>query len=887
MAMMEDASLITILLVDDELPFLEIVKGFLELKEKFRADIANSVDEALYLLQKNCYDAIVSDYQMGDSTGIDLLKAIRSQGNQIPFILFTGKGREEVVIEALNLGADFYINKGVDLRSQFAELSNMIEQAVKRRKYEIALTESEERYRTIFMNTGTGMAIVEEDTTISLVNDEFSRLVGHAKKEIEGKKSWKDFVIPSEISKLLEYHEKRRIDPRSAPKTYETYLRDKNGIVKPVIVTVEIISGTKQSLVSVIDISEKRSIENQLRLSEHRLALITDNMLDMVMQVGPDLLIEYASPSYLQSTGYSPQTLIGKRLHNLIYPDDLSKVTEVLNRFGTDKTCTCELRFRHASGKSFWVETFWNFLINENGKFGGAVVTSRDISDRKKLENIKSAMLRISQAVTATNSLQQLYNIVHAIMADLMPIRNFYIALIDNERQELTFPYFVDEHDPPPRSRKFGQGITEYVIRKGEALLASKDDIMRLNNEGEIEIFGTLPVDWMGAPLKVGNRTLGAIVVQSYDEIIRYTKKELDILNYVSDQIAMAIDHVAAQEALIESKDFAEKLIKTANVMVVGLDENGVIKIFNDAAERITGYKAVEVIGRNWFETLVPKERYPEVWEVFSNFRANGVLTRNFENPVLTKSGEERYILWQNSEMRNSKFGVSVVSFGIDITERKNMMETIERTNRKLNLIGRVSRHDIFNQLTVVLGFIELAKDRARETDVRNYLEKAANAGKNIERILNSTRDYERLGLAEPRWEKASDLFERGTSALDTSEITLVVNLEGLFLEVDPIFEKVFHNLVDNSMRHGKITKRIGVRYEEVGDGLVIIYEDDGIGIPEEVKKDLFTGKWGKGLFMVKEILSITGMKIEEIGEYKKGAKFCIHVPEGRYRFTE
>lgn len=472
-------------------------------------------------------------------------------------------------------------------------------------------------------------------------------------------------------------------------------------------------------------------------------------------------------------------------------------------------------------------------------------------------------------------------------MAELMPVRNFYIALIDSENEELTFPYFVDEYDPPPKSRKLGRGITEYVIRKGEALLASKNDIIQLDKEGEIEIFGSLPVDWMGAPLKVGDKTLGAIVVQSYDERVRYTEKELDILNYVSDQIAMAIDHVSAQEALIEAKQFAENLIKTANVMVVGLDENGVIRIFNDMAEKITGYKDYEVIGKNWFETLVPRDRYPEVWEVFAKFRTTNAMPRNFENPVLTKSGEERYIFWQNSEIRSSKFGVCLVSFGIDMTEKKKMIETIERTNRKLNLIGRVSRHDILNQLTAVLGYIDLARDRSIGTDVRNYLEKAANAGRNIERILNSTREYERLGSAEPRWENASELFQRGTSALDTGGITMAVNLGGLSLEVDPIFEKVFHNLVDNSIRHGKRTTRIEVSYKRVGDELIIIYEDDGIGIQEEVKKDLFTGIRGKGLFIIKEILSITDMKIEEIGEYGKGAKFFIHIPEGRYRLTE
>jgi PAS domain S-box-containing protein len=137
-----------------------------------------------------------------------------------------------------------------------------------------------------------------------------------------------------------------------------------------------------------------------------------------------------------------------------------------------------------------------------------------------------------------------------------------------------------------------------------------------------------------------------------------------------------------AEEALIAAKDLAEKLIQTANTIIVGLDLQGDLTIFNRAAEEITGYTRAEVEGKNWFEVLAPKDRYPEVWEEFNRLLEGG-LPEKYENPILTKSGEERYIIWRNNLIVEKGSVIGTISYGMDITERKKMEESLRHSREQ------------------------------------------------------------------------------------------------------------------------------------------------------------------------------------------------------------
>ncbi len=158
------------------------------------------------------------------------------------------------------------------------------------------------------------------------------------------------------------------------------------------------------------------------------------------------------------------------------------------------------------------------------------------------------------------------------------------------------------------------------------------------------------------------------------------------VIEYAKD----ITDSRRAEQAMREAKSFSESLIETANAIVVVLDRQGEITVFNSTAERITGYTAEELGGKNWFEVLVPRERYPEVWGEFERLMAGGV-PQEFENPILTKGGEERHIVWKNSELIRDGQVAGTVSFGIDITERKQAEEALRESEERHRLAQRLS----------------------------------------------------------------------------------------------------------------------------------------------------------------------------------------------------
>jgi PAS domain S-box-containing protein len=151
-----------------------------------------------------------------------------------------------------------------------------------------------------------------------------------------------------------------------------------------------------------------------------------------------------------------------------------------------------------------------------------------------------------------------------------------------------------------------------------------------------------------------------------------------------------------AEDELRRAKDFSEKLIQTASVIVLGLDMQGKINIFNQTAERMTGYSFSELEGKSWFETLVPKDKYPDVWEEFSRLVANDKVPSTFENPILTRNGEERYIAWRNNQVRMDGKVIGTISFGNDITERKRAEEALREAEEKYRVIFENANEGIF-----------------------------------------------------------------------------------------------------------------------------------------------------------------------------------------------
>jgi signal transduction histidine kinase len=222
----------------------------------------------------------------------------------------------------------------------------------------------------------------------------------------------------------------------------------------------------------------------------------------------------------------------------------------------------------------------------------------------------------------------------------------------------------------------------------------------------------------------------------------------------------------------------------------------------------------------------------------------------------------------------------------------QELTRTLETANKKLNLLSSITRHDISNQLMPLNAYIELSeKSVDNPADLKEYFIKEKRITDTIAHQINFTRDYEGLGVNSAVWQDVSALIGNAKAALPLGNTGVDIGCPGLFVFADPLLEKVFYNLIDNSLHYGGDSMTaIRVTAVEKDKNLHLLYEDNGNGISREDKKQLFTKGFGKhtglGLFLSREILSITGITITETGEPGKGARFEITVPEGKYRFT-
>lgn len=226
----------------------------------------------------------------------------------------------------------------------------------------------------------------------------------------------------------------------------------------------------------------------------------------------------------------------------------------------------------------------------------------------------------------------------------------------------------------------------------------------------------------------------------------------------------------------------------------------------------------------------------------------------------------------------------------VDITGQKKAQDALSVANRKLNLLNRITRHDILNQLTTLIGYIQISKQQISDPEIKNYLEKQEQAADAIRHQILFTRDYQNIGVHSPQWHNIGETISLSTAALDLVTVRVTSDLPPVEIYADPLLEKVFYNLMENSLRHGEHVHNITISSLEGSEGLDIIIEDDGNGIPDEQKEKIFIREYykntGLGLFLSREILAITDLSIRETGTFTKGARFEIHAPPGTYRFV-
>jgi PAS domain S-box-containing protein len=375
-----------ILYVDDDPDLLEIGRLFLESEGKFAVRTSLSASTALELLKSERYDAIVSDYQMPGMDGITFLKALRAGDDATPFIIFTGRGREEVVIEALNSGADFYLQKGGDPEPQFAELTHKIFHAISRRRADQAIIKSEQDYRHLIEHANEAIYVVQ-DGYLKMVNPRSAEMSGYSEQELINQPLTL-FVHPEDREMLLDRFRKR-INGEEVPSRYQYRLSCKDGTIRWVelSVTTFIWDGHPATLNFLTDITKRKLAEDALRESEERYRQFFKTTLDSVFITTPDGQWIDFNEALVEVFGCtSREEVFGAPVSSFyVRPEDRATFITLVNRDGQVKEYP--LQFRKRDGQVFDGLITSVTLRNPDGSLRAFIGTVRDITDHKRTED--------------------------------------------------------------------------------------------------------------------------------------------------------------------------------------------------------------------------------------------------------------------------------------------------------------------------------------------------------------------------------------------------------------------------------------------------------------------------------------------------------------------
>ncbi|MDP3395130.1 MAG: PAS domain S-box protein, partial [Methanoregula sp.] len=546
-----------------------------------------------------------------------------------------------------------------------------------RRQAEKDLLESHERFRATIASLDDAIFLVDPVTrVISECNDAATRIFGYVREELVGRQTGVLHVDQAHLEQFSQEVNASYEEPGFYTREFE--MRRKDGCVFPTEHFVRPIkdnNGRLMYVVSVVrDITERKQAEVVLKESEERFHSMFERHDSVMLLIDPETgKIIDANLAAAQFYGRSQEELCSQSIDEI---NCLSKEEFAAERMKALREKKNFFIFPHriASGEIRTVEVH-SSPIEVGGKTVLFSIIS-DITERIRSENaLKESEEKYRDIFE--NSVNGLFKInpdgaliaVNDAFARIYDYSSAAEMIADNQKQE-----------------------NLYISNKLYANPEDRKEIYRiLAEKGKVENFETMHCK------RDGTRIWMSITA-------RFVRDPEGTVLFVEGTIIDITDRKRAEEAFKAAKEYAETLIQTANAMVIGLDSHGTITLFNKAAEAITGYTAAELAGRNWFRVIVPKEQYPHVWEEFNRLLMGG-LPIDFENPILTKSGEERYIVWKNSEIRNNEETAWIISFGIDITERKRAEELLRESEKKYRFL--------FDNLTQGFALHEIILDES------------------------------------------------------------------------------------------------------------------------------------------------------------------------------
>lgn len=491
-------------------------------------------------------------------------------------------------------GVIILLRPGIALenRSLIETVINQGAMAIQRKMSEEQLRQSEEFSRTVIEHSPVGITVRDRAGRLLSYNDAWKRICKLRDEDVPRVKQISiESIIqtyaglgsePGKVAELfrkggnLSFPELRVEDDDDRSVTWIS--QQIYGIVGPNGAVDRVVTLTE-------DVSERKRADEDVRNKEEYYRALIKNSSDIIAILNPDQTVRYASPSVQAALGYLPEEVIGRKLMTMVHPDDAALVRQTFraNASLAGVLAPIECRIRHADGSWRILEHIAQNLLADP-VINGVIVNSRDVTDRRQSDALKNALYKLSELTNAARDMREFYAGVHRIVAELMYARNFFICLFDQSTQQLTYPYFVDEFDLPPQSRRMGRGLIDYIIRFNQPLLAFREHLKKLMDESAVDIQGCLPAALLAVPLKTSKATIGALVVQSYTDYMYFAERDKEILTYVSQQVAVALERKQTQEALRKSESDMRAVFNNSNQAFILIDGHQKIRSYNSKA---------------------------------------------------------------------------------------------------------------------------------------------------------------------------------------------------------------------------------------------------------------------------------------------------------------
>ncbi len=978
--------MISVLYVDDEPALLDIAKIFLEMNGDLTVDTVPSAHDAIERLQYRKYDAIVSDYQMPEMDGIAFLQHVRLGFDSIPFILFTGRGREEVVIEALNTGADFYLQKGNDPKAQFRELEHKIRHAVYRRRAEVQLRQSEKRMADIINFLPDATFAVDPEGRVIAWNRAIEEMTGVPAEDILGK--------GDHVYALPFYGERRRTlidlvlsgDEDGAEQLYSRTFRncsgitieteyahpqgrkvvlwakasplyDDNGTLTGAIESIrditalraaqqeleqkneELMASNEQLAAAEEEIRQqmdeivvgKHELEqkneelmasneqlaaaeeeirqqmddlatahDELRKNEARYRAVVEEQTELICRFTPNFICSFVNEAFCRFFGRTRQDLLKKRIDPvLIHPDDIEKVhAQVVALTPEHPDVTIDQRMILPDGAVRWVR--WNvraLYYYPSGTFGYQAV-GRDITGYVRMKRAVEQRYRFEKTIAAVSSRfitrEGFDAAVHDSLRDIGGLGGAcraYLFLFDDGGERVnTIREWCAEGIPARRYalRDFPcDTFPWWMARLRNDEIIAVPDVAALPAEAgaEREILESHGVQSvLVLPVQIGGDLIGFIGLDNVAYTREWCPEDAELLRMSSEIIGSALERKRVEDALREREAHFQFLVNRSSDVFVIVNPDATIRYISPVAADITGYP-IETFTGSIFDLIYPDDA-PLLRQHWGTMIDDGYPSIRFEFRIAHKDGNVLYLEGLAQSYLDDPLIRGVIINIRDVTERKRTERAVQEANRKLQLLSSVTRHDILNQVTIQLGYAGFALQECLSPEIAECVRNIDTAARTIQRQIEFTRDYQNLGIKNPVWINVSAVL----AGLTASHLAVQSDVPGIEVFADPLLEKVFENLLDNTVRHAAGATAVRISSRTSHEGMTIFWEDDGTGIPEDQKERIFERGYGKntglGLYLAREVLAITGIGIRETGTPGKGARFEIFVPGGAYRVT-